>query len=224
MDTAKTNPRPASLIDPTFLFRFEVVVRKNACKWTNKGLRLPAACRLPSFGAFGGRPVFADVRMAWCDAGIGIQVGVNGKRQLPWCRESRLDDSDGFHVWVDTRCSPGIHRATKHCHRFLWMPAGGGPQREQPIASLIPIHRARTDPRAIPPGRIKIAASPRHDGYDLSGFVPTEAMTGFDPSEQPRLGIYYAVIDRELGWQTLSLGPEYPVVEDPSMWGEAVLQ
>ena len=31
------------------------------------------------------------------------------------------------------------------------------------------------------------------------------------------------VIDRELGWQTFSLGPEYPVMDDPSLWGEAVL-
>ncbi len=35
--------------------------------------------------------------------------------------------------------------------------------------------------------------------------------------------MYYAVIDRELGWQTLSLGPEFPVMDDPSLWGEAVL-
>ena len=36
-------------------------------------------------------------------------------------------------------------------------------------------------------------------------------------------GVQYAVIDRELGWQTLTLGPEYPVMDDPSLWGEAVL-
>jgi hypothetical protein len=34
--------------------------------------------------------------------------------------------------------------------------------------------------------------------------------------------MYYTVIDRELGWQTLALGPEYPVMDDPSLWGEAV--
>jgi hypothetical protein len=161
--------------------------------------------------------------MAWNKTGIGIHVLVNGKRQLPWCRDSRLDDSDGFHLWIDTRCSPGIHRASQFCHRFLWMPAGDGPKRERPMASLIPINRARNHPKQISHRILKVAAQPRHDGYEMSGFVPAEALTGFDPAQQPRVGLFYAVIDRELGWQTLALGPEMPITEDPSLWGEAVL-
>jgi len=26
------------------------------------------------------------------------------------------------------------------------------------------------------------------------------------------------VNDRELGWQTLAMGPELPIMEDPSLW------
>lgn len=216
-------PKPQSLVDPSFLFRFEVTIRRNPCKWTVKGLKLPETCRLPAFGALGDKPVFADVRMAWNDTGIGLHVAVNGKRQLPWCRDSRLEDSDGFHLWVDTRCSPMIHRATQYCHRFLYMPAGGGPKRERPTAALIPINRARQHPKSIDQESLKIAAMPRHDGYEMSGFIPATAMTGFDAKDQPRVSLYYAVIDRELGWQTFSLGPEFPVLDDPSLWGEAVL-
>ncbi len=213
----------SQLIDCTFLFRFEVAIRKHACTWTDKGLKLPTRCRLPSFGALADREVFADVRMAWSTEGIGVHVLVNGKRQLPWCRDSRLDESDGFHLWIDTRCSPGIHRATQYCHRFLWMPAGGGPKRDAPVVALVPINRARSHPRSVPAGKLRIAAFPRHDGYELSGWIPAAALTGFDPGEQPRIGMFYCVVDRELGWQTLALGPEYPVMDDPSLWGEAVL-
>ncbi|TWU34994.1 DOMON domain-containing protein [Novipirellula artificiosorum] len=215
--------QPQSLIDPSFLFRFEVTLCHDELKWTSKGLSLDERCRLPSFGALSGRKVFADVRMAWNASGIGIHVSVTGKRQLPWCRDSRLDDSDGFHLWIDTRCSPGIHRATQFCHRFLWMPSGGGANRERPVTAWIPINRARANPKPIPSESLKIAAYPRHDGYLLSGFIPSESLTGYDPIDQPRVGLYYAVVDRELGWQTLALGPEYPVTEDPSMWGEARL-
>jgi hypothetical protein len=215
--------KPDQLIDPTMLFRFEVTLRKNPLKWTAKGLKLPVSCRLPSFGALGDRPIFADVRMAWNKDGIGVHVSVNGKRQLPWCRETRLDESDGFHIWIDTRCSPSIHRATQFCHRFLWMPAGGGSKREKPVAALVPIHRSRGNPKPVERDQLKIVAFPRHDGYELAGLIPASAMTGFSPSDQPRIALYYAVIDRELGWQTLALGPEYPVAEDPSLWGEAVL-
>jgi len=31
------------------------------------------------------------------------------------------------------------------------------------------------------------------------------------------------VVDRELGWQTFSVGPEFPFVEDPSLWGSLEL-
>jgi hypothetical protein len=37
--------------------------------------------------------------------------------------------------------------------------------------------------------------------------------------EHPRIGFYFAVMDRELGWQTFSLGPEFPFTADPSLWG-----
>ena len=218
-----SEPIAESLIDPTFLFRFEIPLQKADLKWTTKGLKLPASCKIPSFGGLSDGPVFADVRMAWNESGLGIHVSVNGKRQIPWCRETRLDESDGFNLWVDTRCSPGIHRATQYCHRFVWMPSGSGPRRERPLAALVPIHRARGNPKSVAPDQLKVAASPRHDGYELSGIVPTEALTGYAPADQPRIGIYYAVIDRELGWQTFALTPEYPVADDPSLWGEAVL-
>ena len=211
------------LIDPTFLFRFELAIRHSELEWTPKGLKLSDAYRLPSFGELAGRPLFADLRMGWNEAGIGLQVRVTGKRALAWCRETRLDDSDGVHVWIDTRCSPGIHRASQYCHRLLWMPSGAGPKRDRPVAALVPIHRARENPKPMEPGKIKIAAYPRHDGYELSGMIPADALTGYSPGDQPRISLYYAVIDRELGWQTLSLGPEYPVTEDPSLWAEASL-
>ncbi len=218
-----TKTKTKNFIDPTFLFRFEIEIQKAEFEWSTKGLTLPETCRLPSFGALSGRRVFAEVRVGWSNDGIAIHVLVNGKRQLPWCRETRLDESDGFHLWLDTRCSPNIHRATQYCHRFLFMPAGGGPQRERPIASLIEINRARGNPKPIAPDALSIKALPRHDGYELSGLIPAKAMTGFDPNDQSRLAFYYAVVDRELGWQTFSVGPEYPVVEDPSLWADAVL-
>lgn len=221
---AVSKSKSKEFIDPTFLFRFEVELQHSKLKWDVKGLELSEKCRLPSFGALSGRSVFADVRVGWSVEGIGLQILVNGKRQVPWCRETRLDESDGFHLWVDTRCSPNIHRATQYCHRFLFMPAGGGPQRERPVASMIEINRARGNPKPIARDALSIKAFPRHDGYELRGLIPAAALTGFDPSDQARIAFYYAVIDRELGWQTLAVGPEYPVTEDPSLWAEAVLK
>lgn len=41
---------------------------------------------------------------------------------------------------------------------------------------------------------------------------------GYEPAEHPRLGFTYAVIDRELGEQTFSIGHPMPYDEDPSLW------
>lgn len=89
---------------------------------------------------------------------------------------------------------------------------------DQPVAELVPIHRAREEPKAIAPDLIRIRSQRRSDGYLLRAGIPAAALTGFNPAEHPRLGFSYLVADRELGWQTLSVGPEFPFMSDPSLW------
>jgi hypothetical protein len=48
--------------------------------------------------------------------------------------------------------------------------------------------------------------------------IPADALTGFEPTEHPRLGFTYALYDRELGLQTFSTGTAIPYEEDPSAW------
>lgn len=211
------------LVDPTVLFKFEVRIRPAELAWTAKGLTLDETYRVPSFAALSGGPIYADLRLAWSTTGLGFDLRVAGKRQTPWCRDSRLDESDGLHLWLDTRNSPNIHRATQHCHRFLFLPAGGGPRRERPVAQLVPINRARANPKPIAAGALLVQALPRHDGYLMSGVIPAACLTGYDPTDQSRLGFYYLLSDRELGQQALTLGTDFPVMEDPSLWSEASL-
>jgi len=214
---------PNPFIDPALLFHMEIPLRHWDGKWESKGVQLPETYQVPCFAEFSDRQIFSDIRLGWNANGLVIQVSVKGKRQTPWCRETRLDESDGFHLWIDTRCSPGIHRATQYCHRFLWMPSGGGPRRESSLAAMVPINRARSHPRAVDPKHLPLKTNLRHNGYEISAWIPREALTGYSPEEQPRVALYYAVIDRELGWQGLTLGPEYPVTDDPSLWSQATL-
>lgn len=215
--------KTTQLVDPTILFRFEVRLLTADLTWTKRGLDLSPAHRMPSFAALSGGPIFADLRIGWSHDGIGFSLKVSGKRAMPWCRDTRLDESDGLQIWMDTRNSPSIHRATQHCHRFLFLPAGGGPQRDRPVSTMIPINRARANPKPIRAGSLLIHAAPKHDGYEMSGLIPASAMTGFEPADQSRIGFYYSVNDRELGNQALTLSDLFPVAEDPTLWGEADL-
>ena len=92
------------------------------------------------------------------------------------------------------------------------------------MATTLSIARARELPRPIASERFGIYSEKRIDGYVLHVWVPGDALTGFDAAETTTLGFSYAVIDRELGWQTFSIGPEFPFVSDPSLWGQLELQ
>ena len=212
-----------ALLAPTFLFRFSVPCRHFEPLWPAKGADLGPEYALPSFGELEGRPKFADLRAAWSEEGLLFTVTVSGKRQSVWCRSSRIEDSDGLHVWIDTRDTHNIHRASRFCHRFAFLPTGGGASEDQPLARLLVINRARENPKSIADSTLRIRAQVRSGGYALQAHIPAAALTGFDPLEHPRLGFAYAVVDRELGWQTLTMGPEFPIDEDPSLWGSLEL-
>jgi hypothetical protein len=211
------------LIDPTLLFRFETTLRMRKFTHNPESWVLPADCRLPAFDALAGRPHYAEVRMAWSEDGIVFWMQATNKKQLPICREQRPGDSDGFHLWLDTRNSADIHRASRYCHHFAFCPMGAGTKRDRPFMALVPINRAKENPQPIMPNALQSQVKLAVNGYQISGIIPASAMTGFDPQQFPQLGFWWAVMDDERGWQTMSLSREYPVTENPSLWSTARL-
>jgi hypothetical protein len=55
-------------------------------------------------------------------------------------------------------------------------------------------------------------------GWRMEVFLTAEALHGFDPETNRRLGFAYQVTDPVRGDQFLSVGREFPVGEDPSLW------
>jgi len=213
-----------SLIPPRFLFRFAVDVRRCDKLWSPKeGVVLDESYRLPMLAELDSERSLADVRMAWSPEGLAWWVRVEGKLQLPWCRESRLDDSDGLQVWVDTRATTNVHRASRFCHRFTFLPRGGGHSAEEPVAEQLLINRARENARPARVRELQSLSRVSEQAYELSAFAPAITLGGFDPEGQPRLGFTYAVLDRERGLQTFSAGTGFPYEEDPSCWAEVHL-
>ncbi len=164
------------------------------------------------------------MRAAWSEAGLAFTVRVQGKRQPPWCRESRPEDSDSLQIWIDTRDVHNVHRAGRFCHRFVFLPGGSGRRLDQPVAETLPINRAKEPPNPVRAGLLKVRCQQQVDGYILDALIPAEALTGFDPAEHSRVGFTYAVIDRELGEQTFVVGSPMPYQEDPSLWATLELQ
>ncbi len=208
------------LIPPTFLFRFAAPCAQANKLWQAKGqIELPEAHRIPSFGELEGKPTFADLRIAWNNKGLGISVKVKGKKQDPWCRPTRIEDSDGLNLWIDTRNTQNIHRASRFCHHFVILPLGGFRDPHAPLAVLCEIPRASENPKRIKEDALQARSEKKKDGYTIRAFIPAEAMTGFDAADQRHIGFNYAVVDKELGWQTFATGNQFPITNDPSLWG-----
>jgi len=218
-----TNATEDRLIPAPFLFRFSIPCRETKQKWTVKGLALDESYQLPSFAQLDDQPPYADVRLAWSAAGIALNVRVSGKRRPTWCRESRLEDSDGVTLRIDTRDTQNVHRATRFCHAFTFMPSGSGGNYDQPVAAQMLIDRAKEQTEPAPASALKVRSEQRVDGYLLEAFIEKSALQGYDPEEHHRLSFHYSIDDRELGQQALTVGGELPHLSDPSLWSSLEL-
>jgi hypothetical protein len=178
---------------------------------------LPPKCRLENFAAMDSQKNFAEIRLAWNELGLAVQLDVRGKSAPPQGRADRPRASDGLILWVDTRGDRTSHRATRYCHQFYLLAAGAGEDHDQPIFLQTQIHRALEDAPKFG-GVVPLRVAPKVGGYRLEAFIPAEALHGFDPEEHRHWGIFYAVRDLELGEQTLSVGADFPFAEDPSLW------
>jgi hypothetical protein len=208
-----------SLLSPAALFRFSAACRHSVKLWTVAGAPLDAGFQIPCFAQLSGARPFAELRMAWNAEGLAFWLEVRGKEQAPWCRPTRVEDSDGLQFWIDTRDTHNVHRASRYCHRFIFMPSGAGRGLNDPAGQLLAINRCREMPKPVDARHLRAHSEKRPGGYVLQGAIPGAVLTGWDPVEHGRLGFTYAVIDRELGTQTFSVGPEFPFDEDPSLWG-----
>lgn len=183
---------------------------------------LPASARLNSFAQLDEGPSFADVRLGWNEFGLAVQAEVKGKQQSPSGDADKPRSSDGLTLWIDTRDARASHRASRYCHQFAFLAAGGGADRDEAAMTQLKINRAQQDAPLANLADIPFRCHRQRNGYRLEAFLPAAALSGFDPDQHPRLGVYYAVRDQELGDQFLGVGWEFPFSDDPSLW--AVLE
>jgi hypothetical protein len=212
-----------------FLFRFSFPVRGVEQSVAQKPfLDLDKIAPLPELGGLDAAPTFATLRAGWNEAGLGFRLAVSGKKMPVFADSSDPTESDGLQLWIDTRNTQTIHRASRFCHRFVFWPipdkwpkattkgssgtvAGAGAQQ-------LVIALAKEDPSMSRAALLRAVSRPTAGGYELDVWIPAECLQGHDRESNPLLGFYYAVRDAELGEQFLSVGREFPFDHDPSLW------
>ncbi len=186
-------------------------------------INLPESCRLDPFADLDGAPNFADVRLGWSETGLGLSVDVKGKDNFPIGDIDRPRQSDGVTLWIDTRGDRTGHRATRTCHQFHFLAAGGGSEKGEPAFLQTKIHRALLDAPLATSADVPFKYERTKNGYRIEAFLSANVLTGFDPEQYPRLGVFYAVRDFERGEQTPGADRDFPFGEDPSLWASLEL-
>src|SRR5262245_36038010 len=210
-----------SLIPNRFMFRLAYpcrFVKKMPLDEDHALVDLPIACRIDNLAAMDGQTNYADVRLGWNQAGLGLQVEVKGKEAPAQGSPDRPRGSDGVTLWLDSRGDRTSHRASRTCHQSHLLAAAGGAEKDEPLFLQSKINRALQDAPFAAEADVLLRVESITGGYRLEGFLPAAAMNGFQPEEHPRLGFFYSVRDLELGEQTLSVGADFPFADDPSLW------
>lgn len=216
----------AELVPTRFLFRFELAIRRLKRPIAVDGdlSDWPDECLLPPLHKLEGKLTFAEVGLGWNDDGLYLACRVRGKTRPPRCVPEKFWTADNIRLMTDMRDARDIRRATRFCQHFYFLPVGGGRDRRQAVAGTHRIQRATAHAPLIASDRIAVASAVEERGYTLEAHIPGDALAGFDPSAQTRIGLCVVVEDAEHGQQSLTVGDDLNWHSDPSTWATGVLR
>lgn len=215
-----------SLVPTPFLFRYSLRAKKVAGlpkRSKTSLLGLSPDCSLPNLREVDGEQNFGDIRLAWNGQGVGISAEVGGRTAPLACDSKRPAESDGLQVWIDTRNTQNIHRSSRFCHHFCFLPARKNGKAEKPFATQLEIARARESGQLADGKTLSVCVKAKKAGYLLEAWIPKSALNGFDPDSSKHVGFYYHLRDSELGEQYLTVDDEFPFANDPSLWSTVEL-
>lgn len=187
-------------------------------------LDLPKSCAIPDLAALDGRESWANVRVGWNPEGLGIAIEADGLGMNVKSPE-RPEGFANVSLWIDTRDTRNVARATRFCHRFhARLTLGRDKKTLKTEVEQRPIARATADAPIAPPSDLLHRAELLKKGWKLEIFLPAKALHGYDPDVNRRLGFAYQVSDAEREDQFLGVGRDFPVGENPGLWSTLELK
>jgi hypothetical protein len=209
-----------SLLPAAFLMRYRLpVLRFDRLPRTGKKLLdLPESARLAWPRSLDAPLPPLDLRAGWNPHGLGFALAVTGRTRPVLSDPEDPPRLDALELWIDTRDTQTVHRATRYCHHLFVLPVGGGPEGREALVRPLPVARAREDAPLADEGEYLVRSQVARGGYLLEVWLASEVLFGFDPATQPRLGFFCCVHDLEHGRSPFSVGDAFPATSDPSLW------
>lgn len=209
------------LIPPALLFeyRFQVPVCPDPSGKKRGRLLQPAdLAQLPALSAVDGGTPFASLSAGWNPNGLAVCLKVRGRTTPPAGNSKKPEASDCVELWIDTRPTGNVHRATGYCHRLACLAVDENADGA-PVAVPQPIPQQREVRADMQPRHLKLRTHTQADGYDLEIWIPASQLYGYDQIDELRqLGFYSLIRDTELGDQPLTVTDDFPFNWDPSLW------
>ncbi len=168
---------------------------------------------LPDLSEFLAEERFADVALAWSEAGIYAAVFVNKP-----CEEvfyPRFEEGDAVELFFDTRDLKTAGFSTRFCHRFVFLP-----QAVQGISAQEITHFRTEDTHPLcDPSDLQLTAEIGKKDYALQIFIPSHALHGFDPASFEKIGFAYRIHRVKGAPQHFAMSPQHFSMEQhPRLW------
>ena len=208
------------IVPPSFLFQYQLSVPRvdGLPKKKGKSLQLPDTARVFVPSSLNEGTAGLELKLGWNPDGLAIEIAVRGKKEETAGRRHDLKNSDVVYVFLDTRHTANVHRATEFCTALLILPSDEAAD-DKPTVQFVEIAQQRVTRREPDAKRVMVNIQNQSDGYLLNLWIPAAQMPGFDQIEEIcHLGFYIVVEDTELGQLPLSIGDDFPVAHDPSTW------
>ena len=208
------------IVPPSFLFQYQLSVPRvdGLPKKKGKSLQLPDTARVFVPSSLNEGTAGLELKLGWNPDGLAIEIAVRGKKEETAGRRHDLKNSDVVYVFLDTRHTANVHRATEFCTALLILPSDEAAD-DKPTVQFVEIAQQRGTRREPDAKRVMVNIQNQSDGYLLNLWIPAAQMPGFDQIEEiGHLGFYIVVEDTELGQLPLSIGDDFPVAHDPSTW------
>ena len=208
------------IVPPSFLFQYQLFIPRMDDLPRKKGrrLQLPDTARVFVPATMNQGAAGLDVRLAWNPDGLGMELIVRGKKQELSGRRHDLKHSDHVLVFIDTRHTANVHRATQFCTSMQILPSDEAAD-DGPTVQFVDIAQQRGTHREHDAKKVVVDVESVSDGYRLELWIPAAQIPGFaETPEIGHLGFYVVVEDTELGQLPLSIGEDFPVALDPSTW------
>ncbi|MEJ7593883.1 MAG: hypothetical protein WKF77_20280 [Planctomycetaceae bacterium] len=187
-------------------------------KKKGRPLQLPDTARIFVPATLNDGAASLDVKLAWNPDGLGMELVVHGKKLEVSGRRNDLKHSDYVSVFIDTRHTANVHRATPFCTALQILPSDEAVD-DQPTVQFVDMAQQRGTRLDQGTKKVLIAVKTISDGYRLELWIPAAQIPGFaETPEIGHLGFYIVVEDTELGQLPLSIGDDFPVAHDPSTW------